>query len=113
MTTTQEEIYVLKDQDGKYVGDNSISYDKPTNEYFYSFSETLTNGFYTYSDEAQAKEGLRKLKESASKIKFKINFSFEKIDLMKILLIESKIKISKHPFVTKRINVDNKELAIA
>lgn len=110
---TTEDVYVLKDQENNYVGNNSISYDKPTKKYFYSCSESLLNSRYnTYSTELKAQEELDKLSKLATKIKFTMKFHIEKIDYMGVLLKESKMHVSQHPFINKCISV-GKEVAIA
>lgn len=83
--------YVLKDTQGIYVGSNSISYDKESKNFLYSFSQYLTNGFYTYPTMLSANKDLEKLKDIANKIGFEMGFYIEKINPITIIKQESKI----------------------
>lgn len=103
-----EGTFVLKDSDGKYVGSNSVSYDKETNRYVYSYSEFLTNGFYTYKNEKDALGGLKKIQEMGIKIKIGKEFRMEWINDREVVIKESKMDIPKDPF----INIYTEGLAV-
>lgn len=96
MTTN---AYVLRDSRGMFAGGNSISYDKNSGKFIYSFSKYLTNGFYTYPTKKVAYEDLVKLKKIAKEINFNIDFSIEQIDFINIIMYESKFKIPVYPFI--------------
>ena len=104
MRLNDGERFVLKDERNNYVGSNSISYDKETKQFFYSYSEWLTNGFYTYPTESSAKEVLKKLQEIATKNKISIYFHVEKINKLKISTEENKSPVPRDPFTTVQIN---------
>jgi len=104
MRLNDGERFVLKDERNNYVGSNSILYDKPTKQFFYSYSEWLTNGFYTYPTESSAREALKILQGIATKNKISIYFHVEKINKLKISIEENKLPVPRDPFTTVRIN---------
>ena len=96
---TELEVFVLKDSRGNFVGVNSISYDKQIRKYIYSYSETLSNGYYTYTDELDAKKELNLIQEKGIKIKFGIAFHIERINMLEVSRNEVKLGIVKtYPF---------------
>jgi len=103
MRLNDGERFVLKDERNNYVGSNSILYDKPTKQFFYSYSEWLTNGFYTYPTESSAKQALKSLQEIATKNRISIYFHVEKINKLKILIEENKMNVPRDPFTTDPI----------
>lgn len=106
----EEIIFALKDNDGKFVGENSIFCNKEQTKCIYSYSEFLTNGFYTYRRESDAKKSLETLQSMALKIKIGIDFHIEKINRIEVLMLESKGNIPKNPFIHKSFDIG---LAIA
>jgi len=104
MRLNDGERFVLKDERNNYVGSNSILYDKETKKFLYSYSEWLTNGFYTYPTEANAREALKTLQGIATKNKISIYFHVEKINKLKISIEENKLPVPRDPFTTVRIN---------
>jgi len=106
---TELEVFVLKDNRGNFVGVNSISYDKQIRKYIYSYSETLSNGYYTYTDELDAKNELNLLQEKGIKIKFGIAFHIERVNMLEVSRSEVKLGIAKtYPF--KHIVIDEIEI---
>lgn len=105
MIELTEETFVLKDGYGNYVGHNSITRDGRTNNYIYSYSPFLTNGFYTYPDKKSAFLALELLEQLATKIKIAMKFHVMEVNRMEILTKESKMKIGKDPFVNIPLNV--------
>jgi len=101
---TNNEIYVLKDEEDNYVGVNSISYDKLTRENIYSFSDRLVNGYYTYTNKSDAINELELLQQKGQKINFGITFHIEKINMLEIIKNESNLGIKAYPFKNKIIN---------
>jgi hypothetical protein len=96
---TEGKTYVLKDDKGNYVGVNSISYDEPTRENIYSWSERLVNGFYTYTEKSDVMKDLKLLQEKGLKINFGKNFHIEKINISEVLKNENKVGNSlAYPF---------------
>jgi len=107
---TEQEVFVLKDSRGNYVGVNSISYDKQTKKYMYSYSEQLANGYYTYTDKSDAKNELNLIQEKGVKIKFGIAFHIERINMLEVSRNEVRLGIVKAcPF--KHIVIDEIEIA--
>jgi len=108
---TELEVFVLKDSRGNFVGVNSISYDKQIRRYIYSYSETLSNGYYTYTDELDAKNELNLLQEKGIKIKFGIAFHIERVNMLEVSRSEVKLGIVKTcPFkhiVINEIEIDH------
>jgi hypothetical protein len=102
-------IYVLKDEKDNYVGINSISHDKKTRKYIYSFSKRFVNGFYTYTDKSDAVVDLNLLEEKGLKINFENNFHIEKINMLEVSINESKLGIEQYPIQHKVIKVDRKD----
>ena len=92
---TELEVFVLKDSRGNFVGVNSISYDKQIRRNIYSYSETLSNGYYTYTDELDAKNELNLLQEKGIKIKFGIAFHIERINMLEVSRNEIELGIAK------------------
>ena len=106
---TELEVFVLKDSRGNFVGVNSISYDKQIRKNIYSYSETLSNGYYTYTDELDAKKELNLIQEKGIKIKFGIAFHIERINMLEVSRNEVKLGIVKtYPF--KHIVIDENEI---
>jgi len=107
---TELEVFVLKDSRGNFVGVNSISYDKKIRKNIYSYSETLSNGYYTYTDELDAKSELNLLQEKGIKIKFGITFHVERVNMLEVSRSEVKLGIVKtYPFkhiVINEIEID-------
>jgi hypothetical protein len=101
-----EAIYVLKDSKGNYVGINSISYDKSIGKNIYSWSERLINGFYTYTNKADATKELEILQRKGLEIKFKNNFYTEKINESEVLRDENQMGNSlAYPFKYEIIEI--------
>ena len=91
--------FVLKDQDGNYVGTNSISYDKATKQVIYSYSEFLTNGFYYSSSQKGAEAQLDKLNQLQAQFKLSgKQFHVEQIDKNEILYREAQTHRPRDPF---------------
>jgi hypothetical protein len=105
----ETEVFVLKDHGGKYVGVNSISYDKEIKEYIYSLSDQLTNGYYTYTNELDAIKDLKLLEDKGLKIKFGTTFHIENIDILETAKNENKDGIKLYPF--EHIVIDQSMLA--
>ena len=89
----ESKVFVLKDSRGNYVGVNSISYDKKIRKNIYSYSETLSNGYYTYADESDAKNELRLIQEKGIKIKLGITFHIERVNMLEVSRDEVKLGI--------------------
>jgi hypothetical protein len=106
----EDRTFVLKDNEGNFVGKNSIYCNREFTKCIYSYSEFLTNGFYTYQRESDAKEYLKSLQTMALKIKIGIEFHIEEINRIEVLMLESKKNIPKNPFVQKDLEIG---LAIA
>jgi len=106
MTEILEGIFVLKDNKGNYIGSNSISYDRESKQYIYSYSKYLTNGFYTYQCESDALNELDILQEKAIKIKIGTKFHVERINRFDVLSNESKMDISQYPFIHECIKAE-------
>ncbi len=101
----ETEVFVLKDHGGKnYVGVNSISYDDEVGEHIYSFSNRLTNGYYTYTSKADAIKDLKLLQDKGIKINFGITFHIEKINILETIKNENENGIKLYPFQHKVIN---------
>lgn len=94
-----KKIFVLKDENENYVGSNSINFDKETNKYVYTYSEYLTNGFYTYQDKLEAEKALSLITDKGKEIKLGIKFHVDCIDTLETLTKESKMDIPRDPFV--------------
>jgi len=106
---TEQKVFVLKDSRGNFIGVNSISYNKQTGKNVYSYSETLSNGYYTYTDESDVKNELSLIQEKGIKIKFGIAFHIERINMLEVSRSEVKLGIVKtYPF--KHIVIDEIEI---
>jgi len=106
---TESAVFILKDNRGNYVGVDSISYDKPSRNNIYSYSEQLANGYYTYSDESDAIKELKLLQDKGIKINFVITFHIEKINMLEVLRNESRTcNIESCPF--KHIVIDERTI---
>jgi len=105
-----EKTFVLKDQNGYYVGSNSISYSKGIRQHVYSCSKYLTNGFYTYQTLTAAEAGLKILQDKETKINNGKQFHIEEINRYKVLMSESNMDVPKNPFTHEYYQVG---LAIA
>ena len=102
---TEQEVFVLKDSWGNYVGVNAILYDKRKRKNIYSYSEIHTNGYRTYTNIEDAKKVLNLLQEKGTKIKFGIHFHIEKVNRQDVVKNEYKLGIIKTcPF--KHIVID-------
>lgn len=101
--TTKVGTFILRDEAGNFISGDSIYYDKETKKYFYSYSEFLTNGFYTYPTQQKAERELQNLREMAKQAKFKQKFRVEKIDMPKIIKEEGKLDIPKYPFQKREL----------
>lgn len=106
---TERIVFVLMDEKGNYIGDNSIQYDKETKKHYYVYSHFLSNSFFTYSNGPQAQVELYKLKALALQLEFKNDFRIKRINLIKELTKEynrDKDKFPKpYPFVHEIICV--------
>lgn len=105
---TERIAYILMDEKGNYVGDNSIQYDKETKQHYYVYSRFLSNSFFTYTTGPQAQVELYKLKALALQLGFKRDFYIKRIELIKELTIEynrDKDKCPVYPFVHELICV--------
>ena len=112
MTKTNENVFVfvLKDQDDNYIGVNSIGYYPETKKVIYSYSKTLVNGFYSYSDFSDAQIQLDKLNSANTRFKLPKTFHIKEVDMKEIALVESKIGIIKTcPFVHEEIDFDDNQ----
>lgn len=94
-----EKCFCLKDSNDNYVGVNSIGYDHETKKIIYSYSKTLVNGFYNYSDFNDAQIQLDKLNSANSRFKLQKTFHIEEIDMKEALIHENGLVISGIPFV--------------
>lgn len=105
----EQEVFVLKDSRGNFVGVNSISYDKRKRKNIYSYSEIHTNGYRTYTNIDDAKKILYLLQEKGTKIKFGIHFHIEKVNRQEVVKNEYKLGIIKTcPF--KHMVIDEIEI---
>ena len=92
-------IFVLKDQDGNFVGSNSISYDKQTRQVIYSFSKFLTNGFYYSLSQKAAEVQLDNLNQLQAQFKLSgKQFHIEEIDKNEVLYREAQTHRPRDPF---------------
>jgi len=98
---TNEMIFVLKDSEGNYIGANSIGYDDETKKVIYSYSKTLVNGFYNYSDFSDAQYALDKLNSANSRFKLPKTFHIQEIDMKLTIKQENGLVISGIPFVNE------------
>jgi len=88
------QVFTLKDDENNFVGINSISFDKPTGEHIYSWSERLVGGFYTYTSDEDAKRGLQVLQRKAQKIKFVKQFHIKEINMIEVMREEYKMNMN-------------------
>lgn len=103
--STNECSYVIKDDDGNYVGDIA----ERTNYYVYSYSDRFKNGIFSAPIE-MAQIQLDKCKNIAKRIKFDKEFHIEEINIIKTIHKESKLPEDLYPIKYRYIE---KELEIA
>ena len=110
---TKTTSYAVKDDQGNYVGANSISYDGKSGGYLYSCSRFVTNGFYTYGSFERAKKCADNLNEIAKNIGFDRVFYVQEINLANVILEESKVYVPDYRIQDIVVNAVKKELASA
>lgn len=87
-------VFVLKEsgvQENRYLGETSVQFIKSIeeyNEYDYSYSLYITNGFNTYGDRKQAEEVLSKLKLLMEQVQLNKKIHVVEIDLYRTLIEE-------------------------
>ena len=106
---TNEMIFVLKDSEGNYIGANSIGYCEDTKKVIYSYSKTLVNGFYNYSDFSDAQVQLDKLNSANSRFKLPKTFHIQEIDMKEAIKQESGLVGLGFPFVHEEIDFDDSQ----
>lgn len=90
--------FVLKDNDGNYVGKYSLSWDNEIQDNVYSFCKYLLNGFYTYQNENDANKDLEALQSKANEIKIGKEFHIEWINRREVINNECKMGVPRYPF---------------
>ena len=98
-------VYVLRDEKGRYTGDNAFSYNEESKDYSYSYSDRLVNGFYTYPTEEKALKALEKLQEQVMKIGSDMKFSVQKINMNEVITYECALPAKKHPITSEKVVV--------
>lgn len=102
-------IFVLKDSEGNYVHSESICYSKSLKKVVFSYSLTLTNGFYSDQNKIPALIKLGKLQVANEKYNLGKSFSVVEIDRYDTLIAEHKlydIKVGFDPIKHEYIDVD-------
>jgi hypothetical protein len=102
----ERKVFAIKDEKGRYVGDNSFQFYKKERQWDFVSSEYISNGFDLCIEFNQAQAILDKLNDIAKQLHYFKIFNIEQLDLNEVSKKESKIKNRKrHPFVHECIKM--------
>jgi len=100
--------FALMDQDGNFVAGHSIDYYKDTKRVVYSYSPTLTNGFFNHPTYEYAEIQLNKLFQVNARFQLPKTFHIEEIDGLAVVKSECETrKIFPIPFVHEYFDFDD------